>query len=50
MFPGFAPLASCVARQGPCHFVVESCSMFNKDYEVYKDEKGKDNRLSLIHI
>merc|ERR1712205_155470 len=34
---------------GPCHFVVESCSMFNKDYEVYKDEKGKDNRWLFLN-
>ena len=44
MFLDFASLASSISHQGPCHFVVESCSMFNKDYEVYKEEKDKDNR------
>ena len=41
---------SCPSRgkQGPCHFKVKSCSMFNKDYEVYKEEVDKDKlRLFL---
>jgi len=42
---------SCPSRgiQGPCHFKVKSCSMFNKDYEVYKEEVDKDNRWLFLN-
>ena len=36
-------------QKGPCHFVVKSCSMFNKDYEVYRDEVGEHNRWLFLN-
>lgn len=34
--------------QGPCTFVVKSCSMFNKDYEVFRDAVDYNNNRWLF--
>lgn len=35
--------------QGPSKFVVKSCSMFNKDYEVYRDAVDANNRWLFLN-
>jgi hypothetical protein len=35
--------------QGPSKFVVKSCSMFNKDYEVYRDAVDVNNRWLFVN-
>mmetsp|Transcript_1356 Transcript_1356/g.3157 ORF Transcript_1356/g.3157 Transcript_1356/m.3157 type:complete len:284 (+) Transcript_1356:72-923(+) len=35
--------------EGPCHFIVQSCSMFNKDYEVFRDEVDQSQRWLFLN-